>query len=164
MAFALNFDKHMRRALEESIPELKWKPGWRPKGQPWRVDLAGLEGERPRVLVEAELKKDDSAANVIKVWRWARDSKNAEPILFVHGFSRWYWETKARIREAARFAGERMAEDGLRIDYKQVPITYRSKTGRQVHYRPRGGREGAGRLRQAAQGLAKAVARLAGPI
>jgi hypothetical protein len=161
MAFAQNFDKHMKRALEKSVRKLMWTAGWHLKGQRWRVDLAGLEGKRPRVLVEAELKKDDSAANVIKIWRWARDSKNTKQILFVQGFSKWYWQTKIRIREAAEFAGERMAEAGLHIDYIPRKIKYRNKNGRRIHYRPKPrGKEGAGCLRQAAQGFAKSVARL----
>ena len=63
MAYAANFDRHIKRALEKSVPKLTWKIGWCPKGLRWEVDLAGLEGKRPRVFIEAELKKDDPAAN-----------------------------------------------------------------------------------------------------
>lgn len=165
MPFAANFDKHMKRALEKSVPNLTWTIGWHPKGLRWRVDLAGLEGERPRVLIEAELKKDDPAANVIKIWSWARDQKITTPILFVHGFSKLYWTQKIRLRERANFVGERMEEDGLKIHYEPTKIRYRNKEGRWVHFNPKVARdfrakEGAGRLRLAAQGLAKEVARL----
>lgn len=167
MAYAPNFDRHMKRALEKSVPKLKWKTGWHPKDQHWMVDVAGLEGkeERPRVLIEAELKKDDPAANVIKIWRWAHEQKNTEPILFVHGFSKLYWQTKVSLRERAQFVGERMVEAKLHIDYKSTKIRYRNKSGRSVHFKPRTGRgvharQGAGRLKLAAQGLAKEVARL----
>lgn len=165
MAYATNFDKHMKRALEKSVRKLTWTPGWHPKGQHWRVDLAGLEGKRPRVFIEAELKKDDPAANVIKIWRWARDEKNTKRILFVHGFSKLYWQKKVRLRERAEFVGARMAEAGLRIDYKPRRIRYRNKSGRWVYFTPKTGRgfhakEGAGRLTHAAQGLAKEVTRL----
>jgi hypothetical protein len=153
MAFASNFDNHMKKALTMSVPKLTWKPGWSPKGYRWKVDLAGLDG------------KDDPAANVIKIWHWARDPKNTKGILFVQGFSKLYWQTKVRLRQRAEFVGERMAEAGLHVDYKPTKIRYRNKNGRWVHFRPKTGRgfrakEGAGRLRLAAQGLAKDVARL----
>jgi hypothetical protein len=165
MAYAPNFD--MKRALKKNVPKLTWTTGWRPKGQHWKVDLAGLEGkeERPRVFIEAELKKDDPAANVIKIWRWARDQKNTKRILFVQGFCKLYWQTKVRLRERAEFVGERMAEARLHLDYKSRKITYRNKSGRLIHFAPktlRGfhAKEGAGRLALAAQGFAKEVARL----
>jgi len=113
------------------------------------------------VVIEAELKKDDSAANVIKIWRWARDKKNTRRILFVQGFSKLYWQTKVRVRESAEFVGERMAEAGLHIDYEPQQIRYRNKIGRWVCFRPRtGGKVGAGRLALAAEGFAKEVAGL----
>lgn len=161
MALAANFDKHMKKALKEMVPKLKWKMGWCPKGCSWKVDLAGLEGDRPRVLVEAELKKDDPAANVIKIWQWASDHKNTKRILLVQGFSKLYWQAKVLKRERAEFVGERMAEAELHIDYKPTKIRYRNKSGQLVHFRPKkGATEGAGRLAQAAQGFAKEVARL----
>jgi hypothetical protein len=46
MAYAANFDRHIKRALEKSVPKLTWKIGWCPKGLRWEVDLAGLEGKR----------------------------------------------------------------------------------------------------------------------
>jgi hypothetical protein len=168
MASATNFDKHMKKALDESVPKLTWIAGWHPEGQRWKVDLAGVEREkdiRPRVLIEAELKKDDPAANVIKIWRWARAQKNTRRILLVQGFSKLYWQKKVRFRERAEFVGERMAEARLHIDYRPRKIRYRNKSGRLIHFKPKTGRgfharEGAGRLARAAEGLAKEVARL----
>lgn len=150
----------MKRALEKSVPKLTWKTGWRTEGLRWQVDLAGLEGKRPRVLIEAELRKDDAAANVIKIWDWADTERNTERILFVQGFSKHYWQTKVRIRKGAVFVGKRMAEDGLHIDYVWKKIRYRNKNGKLVHYRPgRSATKGGGRLLQAAQGFAKEVTR-----
>lgn len=165
MAFATNFDKQMKAALDENLCKLKWVLGWHPEGQRWRVDLAGLDGEVPRVLIEAELKKDDPAANVIKIWQWAREQRNAEPILFVHGFSRLYWQKKVTLRERATFVGDRMADDALEIDYRPRKIRYRNNSGRLIHYAPKTGvgfhaKKGAGRLTRAAHGLAKEVVRL----
>ena len=58
-----------------------------------------------------------------------------------------------------------MAEAGLRIDYQSTEIKYRNKNGVWVHYNPKtapgfSAKESAGRLRQAAQGLAHKVARM----
>ena len=165
MGLAANFDKHMKKALEKRVPKLTWETGWYTKGLGWRVDLAGLEGkeefQRPLVLIESELRKDDAAANVIKIWHWASDQKNTKRILFVHGFSKLYSQKKSRVRKNAEFVGELMAKAGLHIDYKSIPIKYRNKNGKLIHYRPGpSAKVGAGRLRQAAQGLAKDVARL----
>jgi hypothetical protein len=161
---AANFDKHMKKALDKSVHKLTWKTGWRTEGLPWRVDLAGLEGGEngvPRVLIEAELRKDDAAANVIKIWAWAATEKNTQRILFVHGFSKHYWKKKIRVRKGAEFVGEGMAQAGLRIEYRPIKIRYRNKNGKFIFYAPRASaKAGAGRLRQAAQGLAKDVARL----
>lgn len=117
------------------------------------------------MLIEAELKKDDPAANVIKIWSWARAQKTTTPILFVHGFSKLYATQKIRLRERANFVGERMAEAALNINYVPTDINYRNKNGRLVHYKPKTGpgfsaMAGAGRLRDAARGLAKEIARL----
>jgi hypothetical protein len=151
----------MRRALKQSVPELKWKTAWRAEGLRWQVDLAGLEGDRPRVLIEAELRKDDAAANVIKIWDWADSQRNTKRILFVQGFSKHYWQKKVRVRKRAEFVGKGMAQAGLHIDYRSIRIRYRNKNGRLIHFRPGlSARTGGGRLRQAAQGLAKEVARL----
>jgi hypothetical protein len=165
MGYAANFDKHMKRALKKSVPKLTWKTGWRAKDLRWQVDLAGLEGkeerQHPRVLIEAELKKDDAAANVIKIWDWANAKKNTKRILFVQGFSKHYWQKKVRVRKRAEFVGKGMAEARLHIDYEPIKIRYRNKNGRLVHFRPGlSAKIGAGRLRQAAQGFAKEIARL----
>jgi hypothetical protein len=165
MPFSTNFDNHVKRALQARIKKLTWKTNWNLKGFRWRVDLAGLDGDRPCILIEAELKKDDPAANVIKIWSWAREQRNSHPILFVQGFSKLYWTSKTTLRERASFVGERMAEDGLKIKYRAVRIGYVNKNGQWVHYNPRvapgfHAKQGAGRLRLAAQGLAKEVARL----
>ena len=169
MKFAQHFDNEMKKSLEESVPELKWKRGWRPKGVGQvEVDLAGLdEGGHACVIIEAELKKDDPAANVIKIWRWAVGQKNTKPILFVQGFSGLYTpnKTRTRLRERAEFVGDRMTEAGFQIDYKSKYIKYRGRTGKRVLYTPKTGRGfraklGGGALASAAQGFAKTVAKV----
>jgi hypothetical protein len=158
MAFAPNFDKSMKKVLEEKAPEYEWKSGWSAPGEHWKVDVAGFKknGSRSVILVEVELKRDDPVGNVVKIWRWARDGKNTQRILFVHAFSKHYWQTKVRQRERAIFVGERMAEDPiLHIVYKWQRMKFRPKmvAGHRT-------KEGAGRMLLAAQLLGKKVARL----
>ncbi|MBI1749203.1 MAG: hypothetical protein HY234_05200 [Acidobacteria bacterium] len=161
MAFAPNFDENMKKVLDKKAPEYKWIPGWHPKGERWKVDVAGLpkRGGRPLVLVEAELKRDDPVGNVVKVWRWARDGNNTQRILFVQAFSKHYWQTKVRQRERAIFVGEQMMDDRrLHIKYEWTRMKYRPKMVRGHRTK-----EGAGRMVLAAQLLAKKVARLVHP-
>ena len=136
MAYSLNFDRKMKRVLGEQIPNLKWKVGWGPKGYRWKVDIAGLKDDKPVILIEAELKKEDPAANVIKVWRWAIEQKNKKRIHFIQGFSKLYWHAKIQRRERTEFIGERMAKDGLNIDYSTVKISARHN-GRTIHFLPK---------------------------
>jgi hypothetical protein len=60
------------------------------------VDVAGLKGKSPRVLVEVELKKDNPVENVVKIWRWANGEKNRKHILFIHAFSALYHRPAAK--------------------------------------------------------------------
>jgi len=161
MAFATNFDKHMKAELEERLPEYKWEMGWHLEGEGGKVDLVGLKKNQPQVFVEVELKRDDPAANVIKVWRWALDQNRARPVLFVQGFSKRYWQSKTRFRERAEFVGARMVESGVRVKYEPTTVMTTNKRGAKIPFRPRTpAKEGAGRLRLAAITFARQVARL----
>ena len=41
MAFATNFDRHMKKALDKKAPEYEWEQSWSPEGEDWRVDVGG---------------------------------------------------------------------------------------------------------------------------
>jgi hypothetical protein len=169
MAFAPNFDKHLKRGLAEKAPDFEWETGWSAEGQRWKVDVAGLSknGTPRRILIEVELKKDNPVENVVKIWRWAKEEKKTERILFLQAFSAHYTKTKKRTHKVTKrkqydrsiFVGERMMEDrssGLRIGYKSIPMEYAPRMGRDgIRIK-----EGAGCMRDAAHILAKKVARL----
>jgi hypothetical protein len=158
MAFATNFDKQMKKILDEKAPEYEWKLAWSPNRQPWKVDVAGCpkKGHRRLVFIENELKRDGPLENIVKVWHWARRADNKQRILLVQAFSKLFWQAKSEHRRRAIFAAERMVEDQKgKIDYKWIRMKYRPRPGR--HQRIK---EGGGRMVRAAQGLGRRVARL----
>lgn len=61
MAFAPNFDKHLKKYLTKHAKNYKWKSGWSAPDTRWKVDVVGYKKDRrrPAVLVEVELKRDD---------------------------------------------------------------------------------------------------------
>jgi len=159
MAFAPKFDKDMKKQLETIAPQYEWKLGWSAEGHRWKVDLAGIpkHANRSIVLVEVELKRDDTVGNVVKIWNWLRckESKRS-PVLLVQAFSKHYWQTKVRQRERAIFVGHRMMEDRkVCVQYEWVQMKYRPKMvpGHRTT-------EGAGRRALAAQVLGTTVASL----
>ena len=167
MAFAPNFDKHLKRKLTEKAPKYQWKTGWSADGHRWKVDVAVLsKRSEPRVLIEVELKKDNPVENVVKIWRWAKNEKKKQRILFLQAFSAHYLKSgkratapKQKQYDRSIFIGERMMADrssGLHIDYKTLAMKYAPRFGRNgVRIK-----EGAGRMRLAAHKLATKVARL----
>jgi hypothetical protein len=158
MAFAANFDSNMRKVLDQIAPAYEWTKGWSTKGERWKVDVAGRlrEGDGQLVLIEVELKRDGPLGNVVKVWRWARNSNNATRILFVQAFSEHFWKTKRVHWERATFVGERMKEDSrLKIDYTWIHMNFTPRILPGHHTK-----EGGGSMVHAARGLAKNIAKL----
>jgi hypothetical protein len=154
MALAPNFDKHLREFLEHRVSQCEWKAPWSADGQQWKVDVAGLPKKSgPLVLVEVELKKDNPVENVVKIWRWAKDEKKTQRILFVQAFSAHYKTKKQKQFVRSKFIGERMEEDSsLRIKYKIIHMKYKPRKGNSS--------KGAGRMLRAARLLAPRVAKL----
>ena len=85
MAFAPNFDRYLKRGLDDELKGYAWVTGWSEKGQSWKVDVGGSpkKSSRPHILIEVELKKDNPVENVVKIWRWAREKKKNQRILFI---------------------------------------------------------------------------------
>jgi hypothetical protein len=143
--YSINFESKLVEALNRVASEYSWDTEW-PVDESSRVDVVGLLGEVPKVLVEVELKKDNPVENVVKVWRWAKATKHTEPILFIQAFSALYANPenkKARPPKEkqfvrSQFIGERMAEDRpLQIAYKQMPICSTTRGGVRIPFRPR---------------------------
>ena len=161
MTFSGNFDKHVKKELNRLDSRLDWKIGDTPDGLRGKVDLIGRQNGRPRVFVEAELKKDDPAANVIKIWQWANQQPKSARVLLIQGFSKQYWRKRERLRERSEFVGTQMAKAAGNIDYKTIKIQYK-KDGKLIHFNPKtakafSAKAGAGRLKRAAEGFAKDI-------
>lgn len=158
MAFAANFDKTMKKVLDERAPAYEWTRGWSPDGERWRVDLAGRprKGDRRLVLIEVELKRDGPLGNVVKVWRWASKRRSAPHGLFIHAFSDHFSRSMRTHYERARFVGERMAADPrAKVKYETILFPFRPVKGRGRRIKV-----GGGAMRKAARDLAKRMARL----
>ena len=93
MAYAPNFDKKLKQTLDKVAPKYNWMTAWHADRRS-TVDVAGLKGKDPSVLVEVELKKDNPVENVVKIWLWAKDKKKTKRILFFQAFSAHYVNTK----------------------------------------------------------------------
>jgi hypothetical protein len=162
MNFAGNFDRKLQQTLNEEAPEYEWRRGWSADGERWKVDVAGLKKESPRVLVEVELRKDNPVENVVKIWRWAANEKSREHMLFIHAFSAVFVKVrkyaappnKVRQHDRAVFVGERMQADRqLGIDYKWLPMKFKPAVGRS-------NKQGGGAMHRAARNLGHEIAKL----
>lgn len=173
MAYSLNFDETLRKTLAELAPEYTWEAGW-VADERSRVDVAGLNGKIPRVLVEVELKKDNPVENVVKIWRWAARSKKRKTIVFFHAFSALYHRPAAKSAppktkqyERAVFVGQRMRQERktLGIEYRDLAIFTTTRKKQPIPFTPRMRRGSITKkcgssMHRAAEELAKTIARL----
>ena len=140
MSYSVNFDKRLKKELEQLGSRLEWKIGNTPNGLRGKVDLVGCQSDRPRVFVEAELKKDDPAANVIKIWQWTNQQPKTSRVLVIQGFSKQYWRKRERLRERSEFVGAQMTKAAGNLEYKSVKIQYK-KDGKLIHFNPKKARD-----------------------
>jgi len=167
MAFAPNFDRYLKRGLDDDLKGYAWKTGWSEKGQTWKVDVGGSPKKSGRrlILIEVELKKDNPVENVVKIWRWAREKEKNQRILFIQAFSSHYYKTKRKQYNRSIFIGERMKEDRfLHIDYENLPIFGKTTARKRIQFTPqmrRGSvvKEGGGAMHRAARTLAEDIAK-----
>ncbi len=166
--------------MSNVAPEYKWVTAWFADARS-KVDVAGLKGKIPCVLVEVELKKDNPVENVVKIWRWADHKRVAKRVLFLHAFSAHYrlavsisaaqptkvkQPSKIKQFERAVFVGHRMKQDhALKIDYKDLLIQTTTRAGKLIPYKPRMRRgavtkEGGAAMHRAAETLANTIAKL----
>lgn len=114
------------------------------------MDVAGLaeEGE-PVVLVEAELRRQNPVANVVKVWMWARSGNLETPCVLIQAFTKIYRDSKAEPRRRAEFVGQRMQTDLCsKVWYEAIQFNYRPLMS---------GKVGGGRRRHHARELAELI-------
>ena len=159
---ATEFSKDLKRKLDSfsvfnkraGIEE--WIKDWKPNGiSHGGVDAAGIRKaagkEIPVILVEAELRRDDPPANILKIWKWAREGKMERGFILLQAFSKAYDNQKKEQKDRAKFLAERMEKDLTKSKYRSIRIEYRPKAG---------GKVGAGRRRHHAQNLASSVVRM----
>lgn len=145
-----------RNAFNGRVGIEEWKKDWKPEGvSHGGVDAAGIrkagKKDLPIILVEAELRRDDPPANILKVWMWARQHKIRKNLVLLQAFSRAYDNDKKEQKNRATFLGKRMMEDLRKFIYKEIRLGYRPKAG---------GKVGAGRRHHHAQNLAASVVRI----
>ncbi len=106
----------------------------------------------PMIFVEAELRKDGPASNVLKLWRWAEGRTGPKPgfVLF-QAFSAVYRSAKREHRLTAEFVGRKMAAAlGPSVTYVALNFVYSPR---------KGAKRGAGRRSSQAKRLARRIAR-----
>ena len=134
----------------------EWIKDWKPVGiRHGGVDAAGIgrlgNKKVPIILVEAELRRDDPPANILKIWMWARKRKIKQNLILLQGFTKVYDSVKKEQKDRARFLGERMMNDLKKSTYRDIRLDYKPRAG---------GKVGAGRRHHHAQNLAASVVRV----
>jgi hypothetical protein len=113
------------------------------------VDVVGSTSRGIRVVIEAELLREDPASNVTKLWKWfVENKKRQKKILMIQAFSKVYRGRKYRAKELATFIGERMQKEISGIRYVSKNFSYNPRPG---------GKRGAGRRRFHARKLGMSV-------
>ena len=159
---ATEFSKDLIRELKKKYAFNKktgideWKKDWKPKGvSHGGVDVAGIrkmkDKDVPIILIEAELRRDDPPANILKIWMWAREKRIPRNPLLLQAFSKAYDDDKKEQKYRAIFLGRRMRKDLRESMYRAVRLGYRPRAG---------GKVGAGRRHHHAQNLAASVVRI----
>jgi hypothetical protein len=162
MSLSSRFNHDLCNALADELPGYKWKPefSFSPASRE-RVDVGGepVSGKQgPVVLVEAELRREDPASNILKVWTYLLDdqSKRRFPqgVLLIQGFSRVYRSKKHHNKglkyKAAKILGALIQKNSnQRLKYTPVKIDYSSRAG---------SNEGNGARRNAAKRFGRQVA------
>lgn len=152
MSLAARFDQDLRKKLTESDSGYTWQRQYRLPGHNREaVDLAGTPNRKSReariVLIESELRREDPASNVLKIWERVRQGKFSNGVIFIQGFSKVYCSAKyptRRIRcKTAKELGK-VIERITRGRVRYIPMN--------IPYFPRAGsNEGNGARREGAR-------------
>jgi hypothetical protein len=162
MSLSSRFNHDLCNALADEVPGYKWKPEFSlsPTCRE-RVDVGGepVSGKHRRVvLVEAELRREDPASNILKVWTYLldRQSKRRFPrgVLLIQGFSKVYRSKKHHnkgLKYKAAVELGKLIRKGFHQRLKYIPV--------EIDYSPRAGsNEGDGARRNAAKRFGRQVA------
>jgi hypothetical protein len=126
--FAATLCKELNRLSDEKKSSVAWKCGGPINSGHECVDVTGWYGERPRVLVEIELRRQTPLANIAKIWKWIDDEKQKhlkKNIVVIQAFSRYYRMPKSDARVVnAKFIGKQM-EKGTKARYIDMDLDFR---------------------------------------
>lgn len=139
MSLASRFNEDLCGELERRLPKYNWQcEGRLSRSTRECVDVAGQSTaqKRPRrVVIEAELKREDPASNVLKVWQSFLQGYFPNGVIFVQGFSKVYYSPKYHNRkvkcEAAKQLGAFIQGNTRgKLEYIPVDIPYHPRAGR----------------------------------
>ena len=139
MSLSARFNEDLWKRLKEKIPSYEWRPERRIGGPTKeRVDVGGepkkTHGRRPTVLVEAELRREDPASNILKLWNRLVAGAYPSGVVLIQGFSKVYRSPKhhtrgVRYRSAKRFA--KLVQRNFKNTFSYFPVN--------IPYHPRAG-------------------------
>jgi hypothetical protein len=147
--FATVLCKELNRLGEEAETSITWKCGGPINSGHECVDVTGRHGERPKVLVEIELRRQTPLANIVKIWKWIDGGKlRKENITVIQAFSRYYQGRKHDPRmDNAKFIGKQMRKI---TGAKYIPM--------EPPFRPgKGAKKGGGARQKQAKKLASQI-------
>jgi hypothetical protein len=144
MSLAARFNQDLCKELHSQLGKCDWYQ-WLCEGPisnrtRERVDVVGkpknsAADRQPTILIEAELKREDPASNVLKVWQCILQGCFPNGVIFVQGFSKVYRSpmySNRRVKcKAARRLG-RFVQDNSpgKFEYISLNIPYFPRAGR----------------------------------
>ncbi len=160
MSLPARFNQDLCKKLKQVLGTYTWRAERRiGGGSREAVDVGGRPlkrtGMRP-VLIEVELRREDPASNILKVWNRFLDGAYPHGVVLVQGFSQVYSSRKYHNRslkaKVARRLGRVVQESSKgRFTYIALHLPYHPRAG---------SNEGDGARRNAAQRLGDKVAAL----
>ncbi len=155
MSLPARFNADLCNFLKQKVASYDWDTEF-PIGGPTRerVDVGGEPTETgrrrlPIVLVEVELRREDPASNILKVWHHLLEGGYPEGVVLVQGFSKVYLSPKQHARGVRYRAAKRLGkfvQESTKRRFRYVPI--------EIPYYPRAGsNEGDGARRRWARWL-----------
>jgi len=107
-----------------------WEKNWSvPGAEHDTVDVVGLRGNRPRVLIEVELRRQYPASNVVKIWEWINKKGSPRDVVLLQAFSKLFKSRKQSHQKRAQFVGGEMVLKFPKVMYQQVPFDYNPLSG-----------------------------------
>jgi len=162
MSLASRFNRDLCTYLDRRVPSYKWKPEYRiDKSTREAVDVGGQRQfekklGNPPVLIEAELKREDPAGNILKIWSRLMEGDYRSGVILVQGFSQVYRSSKYHNRRLKASVAKKLGallQASTRGKLRYIPID--------MPYHPRAGRtDGNGARLKAARRFGEEIARI----